>query len=58
MFKHGYIKNDFDVDEWAQPKFLEEAAHQVLEEEWERRSWSKMAHGSGLEAKGTQLGLG
>ena len=26
MFSHGYIKNDFDVDEWARPEFLEQAA--------------------------------
>ncbi len=42
MFSHGYIKNDFDVDEWAAPEFLEKAATEVLKEEWERRSWSKL----------------
>ena len=26
MLSHGYIKNDFDVDEWAAPEFLEQAA--------------------------------
>ncbi len=41
MVSHGYIKNDFDVDEWARPEFLEQASKQILEEEWERRSWSK-----------------
>ena len=56
MLEHGYIKNDFDVDEWAAPEFLEQAAQQVLEEEWERRSWSKLPAGGGLEAKGTRLG--
>ncbi len=45
MFSHGYIKNDFDVDEWARPEFLEKAADEVLKEEWERRSWSKLPHG-------------
>ena len=25
MLSHGYIKNDFDVDEWAAPEFLEKA---------------------------------
>jgi hypothetical protein len=38
MVRHGYIKNDFDVDEWACPEFLEQAATQVLEEKRERRS--------------------
>jgi len=56
MFEHGYIKNDFDVEEWAQPKFLEQALTQVLEEEWERKSWGKLPVGGGLDAKGTRLG--
>jgi hypothetical protein len=33
MVSHGYIKNDFDVDEWAAPEFLEQAAVEVLKEE-------------------------
>ena len=56
MFSHGYIKNDFDVDEWAAPEFLEQAATEVLKEEWERRSWSKLPEGGGLEVEGTRLG--
>ena len=56
MFSHGYIKNDFDVDEWARPEFLEQAATEVLKEEWERRSWSKLPHGGGLEVEGVRLG--
>ena len=56
MFSHGYIKNDFDVDAWARPEFLEKAAEEVLKEEWERRSWTKLPHGGGLEVEGTRLG--
>jgi len=56
MLSHGYIKNDFDVDTWAAPEFLEQAAIEVLKEEWERKSWSKLPKGSGLEAEGTRLG--
>ena len=56
MFSHGYIKNDFDVDEWARPEFLEKAAEEVLKEEWERRSWSKLPAGGALEVEGTRLG--
>jgi ABC-type nitrate/sulfonate/bicarbonate transport system substrate-binding protein len=56
MFSHGYIKRDFDVDEWARPEFLEKAAEEVLKEEWEKRSWSKLPHGGGLEVEGTRLG--
>jgi hypothetical protein len=33
MSSHGYIENDFDVDEWARPEFLEQAAVEVLQEE-------------------------
>jgi len=56
MFSHGYIKNDFDVNEWAAPEFLEQAAIEVLKEEWQRRSWSKLPTGGGLEVEGTRLG--
>jgi hypothetical protein len=56
MFAHGYIKHDFDVDAWARPEFLEQAAEEVLKEEWARRSWSKLPHGGGLEVEGVRLG--
>ena len=56
MFKHGYIENDFDVDEWSAPEFLEQAAAEVLKEEWERRSWSKLPEGGGLDAQNVRLG--
>ena len=56
MFSHGYIKRDFDVDEWARPDFLEKAAEEVLKEEWAVRSWTKLPRGGGLEVEGTRLG--
>lgn len=56
MVSHGYIKHDFDVDEWARPEFLEKAAEEVLKEEWERRSWSKLPTGGGLEVEAIRLG--
>ena len=34
MLSHGYIKNDFDVREWAAPEFLEQAAKELIEERW------------------------
>jgi hypothetical protein len=37
MLSHGYIKNDFDVNEWAAPRFLEQAARELLEDEWQKR---------------------
>ena len=56
MVSHGYIKNDFDVDKWAAPEFLEQATTEVLKEEWQRRSWSKLPEGGKLDANGTRLG--
>ena len=38
------------------PEFLEQAATEVLKEEWARRSWSKLPAGGGLEVEGTRLG--
>ena len=51
QFNHGYIKRDFDVDEWARPEFLEKAVQEVLKEEWAVRSWSKLPQGGGLEGR-------
>jgi len=34
MLSHGYIKNDFDVKEWAAPEFLETAAKELVNERW------------------------
>jgi len=50
------IKNDFAVDKWAALEFPEQAAIEVLKEEWQRRSWSKLPAGGGLEVEGTRLG--
>jgi ABC-type nitrate/sulfonate/bicarbonate transport system substrate-binding protein len=56
MAGHGYIENDFDVDEWARPEFLEQAAVEVLQEEWQKRSFTKLPEGGGLEAETVRLG--
>lgn len=42
MFSHGYIKNDFDVHEWAAPEFLEQAAKELLEERWKKVTTEKL----------------
>jgi ABC-type nitrate/sulfonate/bicarbonate transport system substrate-binding protein len=36
MLSHGYIHNDFDVHQWAEPQFAEQAAKELLEERWEK----------------------
>lgn len=50
MLSHGYIENDFDVYEWAAPEFLEKAATELLEEEWAKRSSTKLPQPTSLEA--------
>lgn len=42
MLKNGYIKNDFDVYEWAAPEFLEAAAKELLEEQWKKVTSEKL----------------
>ncbi len=57
MLSHGYIENDFDVQEWAAPEFLEKAATELLEEEWQKRSMAKLPQPTTLEeAMSARLG--
>jgi ABC-type nitrate/sulfonate/bicarbonate transport system substrate-binding protein len=42
MLSHGYIKNDFDVQKWAAPEFLEAAAKELVEEKWKKIKGSKL----------------
>jgi hypothetical protein len=43
MRSHGYIKNDFDVHEWAAPEFAEEAVKQLVQERWEKIKEEKLS---------------
>ena len=36
MHSHGYIDNDFDIAEWAEPKFLKQAFNELRDEEWDK----------------------
>ncbi len=56
MFSHGYIKKDFDVNEWAAPEFLEQAARELLEDEWQMRTTAKLPKTAAPLAKGKRLG--
>ena len=56
MVSHGYIKNDFDVDEWAAPEFLETAAEELIEERWKKVTTEKLPEASELLASATRLG--
>ena len=49
MLSHGYIENDFDVFEWAAPEFLEKAAAELAQEEWEVRKSARVPSGASLE---------
>ncbi len=42
MVSHDYIKNDFDVHEWAAPEFLEQAAKELINESWEKVTGDKL----------------
>ena len=42
MLKHGYIKNDFDVNKWAAPEFLAQAGKELLEGAIETKKLEKI----------------
>jgi ABC-type nitrate/sulfonate/bicarbonate transport system substrate-binding protein len=56
MLSHAYIKNDFDVEKWAAPDILEQAARELLEEEWKKRTTSKLPQGADPLASGMRMG--
>ena len=56
MLSHGYIKNDFDVHEWAAPEFLEKAARELIEEEWKKRTAAKLSKTAAPLASEQRLG--
>jgi ABC-type nitrate/sulfonate/bicarbonate transport system substrate-binding protein len=56
MLSHGYLKNDFAVSDWAAPEFLEKAARELLEEEWQKRSRSRLPQAAAPLASGSRLG--
>ncbi len=48
MLNHGYIKNDFNVHEWAAPEFLEKAAKELVEEQWKKETSDKLPEATSL----------
>ncbi len=56
MLSHGYIKNDFDVQKWAAPEFLEQAARELLEEQWKKVTTAKLPKTATSLASGIRLG--
>lgn len=56
MLEHGYIKNDFDVYEWAAPEFAEQAAKELLDDEWGKAARERWSTESALELSSPRLG--
>ena len=50
------MKNDFDVNQWAAPEFFEQAARELLEDEWKKRSTAKLPETAAPLAAGNILG--
>ena len=46
MLSHRYIKNDFDVQKWVAPEFLEKAAAELVNERWTKEAEAKVGHTS------------
>jgi ABC-type nitrate/sulfonate/bicarbonate transport system substrate-binding protein len=56
MLSHGYIKNDFDVQKWAAPEFLEQAAKELLEQQWKKTTMAKLPEATELLSSGQRIG--
>ena len=50
------VKNDFDVHKWTAPEFLEQAARELLEEEWKKKTTEKLPKTAEPLASGGRLG--
>jgi ABC-type nitrate/sulfonate/bicarbonate transport system substrate-binding protein len=56
MLSHGYIKNDFDVSKWAAPEFLEQAAKELLEQQWKKVTRAKLPDATELLKSSQRVG--
>jgi hypothetical protein len=56
MLSHKYIKNDFDVQKWAAPEFLEKAAKELLEQQWKKVTTAKLPEATELLATSPRIG--
>jgi ABC-type nitrate/sulfonate/bicarbonate transport system substrate-binding protein len=56
MLSHGYIKNDFDVQKWAAPEFLEQAAKELLEQQWKKVTSAKLPDTTELFEESKRIG--
>jgi hypothetical protein len=56
MLSHGYMKNDFDVQKWAAPEFLEQAAKELLEQQRKKVTAAKLPDATELLASSQRVG--
>jgi hypothetical protein len=56
MRSHGYIKNDYDVQKWAAPQFLEQAAKELLAEQWKKVTAAKLPDATELLKSSPRIG--
>lgn len=56
MLKRGYIKNDFDIHQWAAPEFLEQAAKELLEDKWKKVTGDKLPDATELLDSSKRIG--
>jgi ABC-type nitrate/sulfonate/bicarbonate transport system substrate-binding protein len=56
MLRHDYIQRDFDVQKWAAPEFLEQAAKELLEAQWEKTTAAKLPETTELLASSQRIG--
>jgi ABC-type nitrate/sulfonate/bicarbonate transport system substrate-binding protein len=56
MLSHGYIKNDFDIQKWAAPEFLEQAAKELLEQQWKKATTAKLPEATELLSSSQRIG--
>jgi len=56
MLEHGYIRRGFDVHAWAAPEFLEQAAKELIEEQWKKATAAKLPAATELQAAPRRLG--
>lgn len=56
MLSHGYIKNDFDVKAWAAPEFLEQAAKELIEQQWKKTTMAKLPEATELLSSAQRIG--
>ena len=48
--KDWCLSHGFDVDAWARPELFEQAATELLKEEWQKRSAAKLPEATELQA--------